>query len=164
VRGNQHTGPEPLEQRFWAKVDHRGPDECWPWQAGRRAGGYGWFQTGSGPERAHRVAWELIHGPIPEGMFVCHACDNPPCCNPAHLFLGTQAENLADMRTKGRGRGKVSLGEAHPHHKLTNAIVREIRARYRPRVVTQAQLAAEYGVGVDLIAAVVQRRLWRHVP
>jgi len=92
-----------MEERFWAKVDRT--DDCWLWTACRTTHGYGQFR----PERsrgaqAHRVAWELTNGPIPAGMLVLHRCDNPPCVNPAHLFLGTQSDNMRDMYAKGRGR------------------------------------------------------------
>lgn len=95
----------PLEQRFWPKVDRSGgSDACWTWTASLHTNGYG--QIGSGgrgrPLLAHRVAWELFCGAIPVGMVVCHRCDNHLCCNPSHLFIGTQAENLEDMTRKGR--------------------------------------------------------------
>ncbi len=100
----------PVAERFWPKVDRRGPDECWEWKAARQAEGYGKMFTTNRcrPERAHRVSWVLHHGPIPDGMFVLHRCDNPPCVNPAHLFLGTNLDNIEDMGRKGRHRGRYS--------------------------------------------------------
>jgi hypothetical protein len=96
---------KPIAERFWPKVDSSaGPSACWPWTASCKVKGYG--QIGAGgrqrPLLAHRVAWEIANGPIGEGLVVCHSCDNPKCCNPAHLFVGTQAENLQDMTSKGR--------------------------------------------------------------
>ena len=96
--------------RFWAKVDlGHDADECWPWTASvfKNRGCYGKFQAGTNRETrkavyAHRWAYEWSKGPIPPGMCVLHSCDNPPCCNPAHLSLGTRADNLADMCRKRR--------------------------------------------------------------
>lgn len=91
---------------FWRRVAVRGPDDCWPW-TGARAGKmrYGCLWWADRVRVAHRVAWELTYGPIPPGVQVCHSCDNPPCCNPAHLFLGDNQENVADREAKGRTRG-----------------------------------------------------------
>jgi hypothetical protein len=96
-----------VEERFWSKVAIGEPGECWEWQRSRNADGYGQFKLASGesPQRASRVAWMLSFGDIPDGLWVLHRCDNPPCCNPAHLFLGTAADNHADMRAKGRAAG-----------------------------------------------------------
>lgn len=90
--------------RFWAKVDKRGADECWPWTAalGKPPRHYGRFRQPTGHEYAHRVAWRLTNGPIPEGAKVLHGCDNPPCCNPGHLRLGSQTENNLDAVARGR--------------------------------------------------------------
>lgn len=96
--------------RFWDKVCFGQPDACWEWAGARKGSqGYGEFGVNRMPATAHRVAWELTHGPIPDGLFVLHRCDNPPCCNPAHLFLGTHQDNMADRDAKGR----VAHGDAH---------------------------------------------------
>jgi len=103
----------PLAERFWPNVDRREPEACWPWLAGTDAHGYGAISDDDGKiQKAHRVAWTLAKGPIPEGLEILHHCDNPPCCNYEKcLFLGTQAENVRDMFSKGRGRpGGRSVG------------------------------------------------------
>ncbi|MBN9687145.1 MULTISPECIES: HNH endonuclease signature motif containing protein [unclassified Corallococcus] len=101
--------PRPsMADRFWAKVDRTNASGCWEWQGARlKSGGYGAFRIGDKTVRASRLAWELTHGPVPEGLIVRHlACDNPPCCNPAHLALGTMQDNVDDKDRKGRGRNQ----------------------------------------------------------
>lgn len=151
--------------RFWAKVDKRGLDECWLWTATRTRKGYGQFRVGSKLQHAHRVSWELANGPIPEGTgfhgtCVCHRCDVPLCVNPAHLFLGSCAENLADMRAKGRANHAV--GEAIGCAKLTAADVMEIR-RLKKTGLSEAKLGARFGVSSSAVHRIVSGNGWSHV-
>jgi hypothetical protein len=93
----------PLPERFWSRVDTSGGLwACWPWTRGRNGAGYGLISQQHRDVSAHRLSWELANGPIPPGLYVCHTCDNPPCCNPSHLFLGTPTDNVRDMYAKGR--------------------------------------------------------------
>ena len=103
-----------LVKRFWAKVKKNGPNECWLWQASKTSHGYGKIGSGGkyGPSlRAHRVSYEIHYGSIPNGLNVLHTCDNPPCCNPGHLFLGTQSINNWDRAKKGRTKNGDVRGE-----------------------------------------------------
>jgi len=151
--------------RFWSKVDVRGPDDCWLWKRGRLRGGYGLFATGRKPGQqtlAHRVAWSLSNAAdIPRGMHILHSCDNPPCCNPAHLRIGTQLDNVADMIAKGRA-GDRPRGEAASRSKLTAAAVVEMRAR-RAAGTPLAVLAREHAVSEMTAWCVCTGRTWRHV-
>lgn len=110
-----------IEERFWSKVAIGTPGECWEWQRSRKGDGYGQFRVspGESPQRASRIAWALTYGEIPVGLWVLHRCDNPPCCNPHHLFLGTPADNHADMVAKGRACG--------PRRESYPALVRGVR-------------------------------------
>jgi hypothetical protein len=160
---------------FWTKVDKNGPNGCWLWTDACNSTGYGHFTFY--PYRqvaAHRFSYELTHGPIPDGLFVCHSCDNRRCVNPDHLFLGTCADNMRDAHAKGRYRTgddhnsrlhpeSLRRGEDHPHAKLTTEAVILIRQDYASGITRKA-LAARYGVSVDAIARVVRHQLWRHVP
>ena len=139
-----------LERRMAAKVARGAPDECWDWTATATCfGGYGAINAGRGPKlRAHRVAWVLAGGTLPHGAVICHRCDNPKCCNPAHMFLGTQAENAADMRAKGRGVSPpIHWGERHHNATIPDAAIPRILADER----SHAAVAKDYGVSMNTI-------------
>jgi general stress protein YciG len=149
--------PTPTE-RFWARVARRGDDECWEWTGARKDTGYGRLQIDGLRVRAHRFAWELANGPIPAGLSVCHRCDNPPCCNPAHLFLGTPADNSRDAATKGR----MPHGERHYRAAMTSAQVVEIRRLY-VRGMSLGEIARTVGVPLGSVGSVTGGG-WRAVP
>lgn len=161
-------------QRFWERVERGGPDECWPWTAARKGTpyAYGHLLFLGRFSSAHRVAWELTNGPIPEGLHACHHCDNPPCCNPSHLFLGTAKDNARDMVEKGRHRPGRLPGELHPNARLTWERVAEIRRRYaaHPHPTgrpghgvpdSTGALAAEFGVAQSTVSRIVLGRAWK---
>lgn len=135
------------KQRFWLRVDRSAGDAaCWPW-TGASSRGYGSLRVGGVLFSAHRVAYELTNQKIPEGLLVRHSCDNPPCCNPAHLLLGTESDNRFDMYRRGRqGKRLYRRGQDHPNSKLTSVEVNEIRDEYATGTVSQSTLARRYGV------------------
>jgi len=107
-QGKKRFSKEDRKKIFWLKVDKKGPDECWEFIGRKDAHGYGHFETGTKTMRAHRYAYEISHDIIiPYGKYVLHKCDNPSCVNPAHLFLGTQSDNMKDMDSKNR-RGAMT--------------------------------------------------------
>lgn len=155
---------KPLAQRFWAKVEKRGANECWLWVGGLNKAGYGIVSAGgrtaNGAARllAHRVSYEIANGPIPSGLCICHRCDIPACVNPDHLFLGTLADNTADMDAKGR-RGAVK-GATHPRAKLTAEQVIAIRAASG----TQREIGRAFNVSQNAVWAIQTGKVWKSVP
>jgi hypothetical protein len=144
----------PIAERFWPKVDKSG--DCWRWLAGTNPYGYGMFNVSPRqPRRAHRVAWELVNGPLPPGKVLRHKCDNPPCVNPDHLEVGTKAENSQDMADRHRS----TFYERNPLAKLTFAQVCEIRSLYS-RGALQRELAIKFGVSRPNISRIVNLKGW----
>jgi hypothetical protein len=162
-------------EMFWSRMDRSGGAEaCWPWTGSRFSTGYGAIKINLKRRGVHRIVWELTNGPIPHGMLVCHRCDNPPCCNPAHLFLGTAADNNADMASKGRAArgdrngsrsqpGRLCRGEAVTQAKLTAADVRQIRALYAEGALSQEKIGLLFGISQTQVGKIVHRVWWRHV-
>jgi hypothetical protein len=149
-----------VSERFWSHVDRRGPDDCWLWKGARFSSGYGRVRMGGGTITAHRLGWVLAHGDIPVDIQVCHRCDNPPCCNPAHLFAATCRDNIADCITKGRRADH--RGVKHPCAKLTEADVLEIRRRWEAREPLAA-IAPDFGITRAMVSIIGLRRAWTHL-
>jgi hypothetical protein len=139
---------------FWDRVQ-RG-DGCWIWQGAISSSGYGRIDL----RYTHRIAYAVMRGPIPEGMFVCHTCDVPTCVRPDHLFVGSAADNLRDMLSKGRGVGCRAFGELGGGAKLTIEQVRDIRRRYTGMRGEKAALSREYGVSDTTIGHILGGHTW----
>lgn len=162
--------------RFWSKIDRSGGDDaCWNWQgAVKKDSGHG-ITARHGRNRkgdtklAHRIAYTLLVCD-PGWLACCHRCDNPRCCNPAHIFLGTQADNMADMHRKGRGKGppknsfvpEARRGEKHHGAKLTEAQVIEIK-RLRSEGETNTSIAKSFGVSSSTIGLIANGKIWNHI-
>lgn len=157
--------------RFWAKVAKDWPTPphcpelgpCWLWTASKRNKGYGAFAyTVNGhlvQDRAHRFSYVLHAGHIPDGLFVLHRCDVPRCCNPSHLFVGTNDENIRDMLSKGRH----ARGTDHHAAKMDEIKIRSLRADYATGNISLSRLARKYGLALGNTHRIVQRKAWKHV-
>jgi len=141
--------------RFWNKAIITGADDCWEWMAAKYAKGYGQIRIDGKTQRAHRVAWELTHGKIPDDMLVMHTCDNPSCINPRHLRLGTPQDNSTDMVTKGRS----ASGEEDGNSKLVAREVQSIKTDGRGA----RELSQIHGVSTVCIYDILKGRTWRSV-
>lgn len=146
-----------LEERFWEKVEKTAT--CWLWQSALLWNGYGQIDVDGQTVRAHRIAWELTHGPISAGMQVLHSCDTRSCVNPDHLFLGTTQDNTADKVSKQR----QSRGTGHGRAVFNEAQVLDIRSKSAVGTHTYKQLAAEYDCTESAISHIVKRRTWKHI-
>lgn len=155
-----HRPPRPIAARLWARVAIDDADKCWEWQGYRAARGHGQIgagRKGAGQRPVHQVAWEFFNGrAVADGMQVNHHCDNPPCCNPRHLYEGTQRENVDDMQSRGR----MAVGQMLPHAKLTRADVQEIRRIWETRSMKQREIAAQFGISQPHVSGVVNGKEW----
>lgn len=152
-----------LEDRFWLKVNKT--DTCWLWTGARKESGHGVIGLGKreqGLVRAHRLSWTIHNGNIPKGMLVCHKCDNPPCVNPDHLFLGSQLDNVRDCIQKGRKIDPpYKFGEGIGNHKLSEKEVLEIREL--GNWFTQRELGKIYKVTHCTVGYILRRKIWKHL-
>lgn len=166
----------PLRDRFWRHVDRSaGPDKCWPWTGHRLARmKYGRLSPKDGGLLAHRVAFELSGGVIPPDMIVMHQCDNPPCCNPAHLSVGTIADNNRDRDRKGRAakglrNGNYTRPDAHARGEkaltatISETTARAILAACRAKNERHAAIAARFGVSQRMIRSIAYGESWKHI-
>lgn len=144
-------------ETFWARVRRAGANECWLW-LGSRIHGYGNLKYQGNAWVAHRLAWTISNGQIPSDLCVLHRCDNPPCCNPKHLFLGTRLDNNRDRMLKGRG-GDLK-GTKQGNAKLTDEAVRFIR---KNKKLSGPELARRFGVQRAAINKVRRGETWKHL-
>ena len=147
--------------RFWSKVDVRGAEECWEWQASKFDNGYGCFFYKGKNVRSHRMAWMLVNRrEVEHGKVVMHSCNNKACCNPEHLEVGTPEKNTRDAHRDGLVPDPS--GEGNNNAKLTTDKVMEIRELYERGNHTYRQLANMYGVGVSTIGNIIKRNTWKN--
>ena len=168
LTGGNTPQPTPRDAaRFWSKVQCGAPDECWTWIGPHDRQGYGKLSIGGRKGRnwpAHRLAWTMARGAIPAAMCVCHRCDNPPCVNPAHLFLGTKADNTRDCVRKGRNKYPVMRGEQNPHARFTEREVQLVRLLCGRIGLSHGEVAGRYGVTRQAVSRIVAGEVWRRVP
>lgn len=145
---------------FWAKVDMLG--DCWVWTGARTSWGYGKVGYSGRQFGAHRCSYEFAYGKLPDGLFVCHHCDNPPCVNPLHLYAGRPKDNTADMYRRGRAGLLGAEGSANSHAVLTETEVVDIRTSFAAGGSTR-ELADKYAVTTSAINDVVRGTTWRHI-
>jgi len=144
-----------LAQRFWSKVDPAPSSCCWEWTAGKFTEGYGSFRLNTKMLKAHRVAYQLTKGDIPDGLMVRHTCDNRLCCNPDHLILGTHADNMKDMTERNR----QAKGKYNGNSKLTAKQVMEI---YNSPLL-QNEIAKLYNIDQSIVSRIKHKKRWKHL-
>lgn len=153
----------PVKDRFYSKIRKGDVTGCWNWTASKRKarGGfvYGQFSLNGYPEWSHRASWIIHNNEIPNGMLVCHKCDNTLCVNPDHLFLGTQTDNIRDMISKGRD---ALIGENNPHSIVNEKIVLEIR-RYYKEGHKVSRIMKKFNLKRGCVEPIIKRNTWKHI-
>lgn len=161
-RSPAFTSSRPWVERFWEKVAVASVDQCWLWTSSTDVWGYGLLLRAGRMARAHRISYELNVGPIPDGLYVLHHCDNPTCVNPQHLYAGTPADNARDR--EARGRRIAAHGSQSGKAKLTESVVGEMRRAYANGGTTHAALGKRFGVAEQTVQNVLAHKTWQHVP
>ena len=153
-----------IEERFWEKVNILGENDCWEWKGNCNRDGYGISSLDGKNQGSHRISFILNIGKIPNGLCVLHICDNPPCCNPKHLFLGTRGDNARDMIKKGRGIQPDNRGSGNGNSKLTEIDVINIRRMWVSGKYKQSELAEMFKVNRSHISIIARGKQWKHIP
>ena len=148
-----------VAERFDALVIKRRPDQCWGWLGTKHRQGYAKISVNGRHRPAHRISYMLHKGPIPDGMLVCHKCDNPECTNPNHLFIGTALDNMQDKIKKGRHKG-AKRGAKHHLAKLSSKQVEEIRILYKTDPISQQDIADSFGISQGQVSMIVNFKRW----
>jgi hypothetical protein len=150
-----------IPEDVWKKINKKSSSECWEWMGCKSGDGYGAIQINKRTYSVHRLVYELTYDKIPTGLCVCHTCDNPLCCNPKHLWVGTTQENLKDRDLKNRQ--SYSYGELCGTHKLITQEVLEIRRLFETNQYTQKELGSKYNVSQSLISGIILKKKWVHI-
>jgi hypothetical protein len=160
---NETTSPieHILSDPLFERVDKTG--DCWIWTGAKTPEGYGMMRRGHGTRYAHRIVVEMVYGPIPDGMYACHHCDNPPCVRPDHLFIGTPQDNVRDMHAKGRGTWPIRFGSENSFAVLTESVVMEMR-RLSSEGVATAEIARRFNQNEGTTAHAIAGTTWGHLP
>lgn len=158
------TTASPNWWRYWSRIETGPPGVCWEWTGPiSHKGGYALIRSNKRNYLAHRLAWIHTRGEIPKGLVIRHMCDNPRCCNPLHLEIGTHLDNQRDMINRGRRKKTAARGVRNCKAKLNDDLVREIRNLYAQGKTSTLKLAQQYGVTQGLISQIVLHRIWKHL-
>jgi hypothetical protein len=153
------------KEKFWTYVDKKSNNKCWEWKKSLTKTGYGKYWYNNKCHLSHRLAYIFAFGNIPQNKFVCHKCDNPKCCNPNHLFLGTPKQNTDDMIRKQRQQNysNVLYGENHPRAKLNNNDIKEIRFLHKNKLMKVKEIAKKFNISIPTLECIIYNKTWKHI-